>query len=198
MSIRSIIPDVNSLLARIGDRLAERADELEVGDPAEGADLGLVVNESQRHAMLEYVEESVDQDARIVTGGGHDDPFVEPTVLADVPNDMTVSCNEHFGPIVPVIPFSDEDEAIELADDTEYGLAGSVFSTDLGRAKPVANRVEAGMVHINDQPINDELHSPFGGVKDPGMGRYNGEAIMRELTEERRVSIQHERRDYPL
>jgi aldehyde dehydrogenase (NAD+) len=110
---------------------------------------------------------------------------------------MTVSCNEHFGPIVPVVPFSDEEEAIDLANDTDYGLTGSVFSTDLERAKRVADGMEAGMVHVNDQPINDEPHIPFGGVKESGLGRYNGEVIMRELTEERWVSLQHERREYP-
>ncbi len=186
-----------SLYDEYVERLAARTEELEVGDPAEGADVGPIINEQQRDAMVEYVEESVADGAEIVAGGGHEDLFVEPTVLRGVTNDMTVSCNEHFGPIAPVIPFSDEDEAVELANDTDLGLTGSVFSTDLGRAKRVADRMEAGMVHVNDQPINDEPHIPFGGVKNSGMGRYNGEAIMRELTEERWVSLQHERRDYP-
>jgi aldehyde dehydrogenase (NAD+) len=187
-----------SLYDEYVERLAARAADLTVGDPAEGSDVGPIINESQRDAMLSYLEESVEQGAEIVTGGGHDGLFVDPTVLRGVTNDMTVSCNEHFGPIAPVIPFSDDEEALELANDTDYGLTGSVFSTDLGRAKRFANRMEAGMVHINDQPINDEPHIPFGGVKDSGLGRYNGEAIMRELTEERWVSIQHDRRDYPL
>ena len=187
-----------SLYDEYVERLAERAEALEVGDPADGADVGPIINEQQRDKMVRFVEESVDAGARIVTGGGHEDLFVEPTVLADVTNDMECSCNEHFGPIAPVIGFSDDDEAVEIANDTEYGLTGSVISEDLGRAKDVARRIESGMVHINDQPINDEPHVPFGGVKASGLGRYNGEAIIRELTEERWLSVQHEPREFPI
>jgi aldehyde dehydrogenase (NAD+) len=186
-----------SLYEEYVERVAARAEELSVGDPADGSDIGPIINESQRDAMLEYVSESVEAGAEVVAGGDAEELFVEPTVLRDVTNEMTVSCNEHFGPIVPVVPFSDEEEAIDLANDTDYGLTGSVFSTDLGRAKRVADGMEAGMVHVNDQPINDEPHIPFGGVKESGLGRYNGEVIMRELTEERWVSLQHERREYP-
>ncbi|QLG64161.1 aldehyde dehydrogenase family protein [Halorarum salinum] len=187
-----------SLYDEYVDGLAERAAALEVGDPAEGADVGPIINEQQRDQMVQFVEESVDAGARVVAGGGHEDLFVEPTVLADVTNDMPTACNEHFGPIAPVIPFSDEEEALEIANDTEYGLTGSVVSEDLGRAKAVARRIDAGMVHVNDQPINDEPHVPFGGVKASGMGRYNGEAILRELTEERWISVQHEPREFPI
>ncbi|GAA0243284.1 aldehyde dehydrogenase family protein [Halobacterium noricense] len=188
----------DSLYDEYVERLAERAEELTVGDPAEGSDVGPIINESQRDAMVEYVEASVEAGADVVAGGNHEDLFVEPTVLANVTNDMAVSCNEHFGPIAPVIPFTDDDEAIELANDTEYGLTASVLSTDLAWAKAVADQIEAGMVHINDQPINDEPHVPFGGVKSSGLGRYNGEAILREFTEERWVSVQRERREYPI
>ena len=187
-----------SLADEYTERLADRAEVLAIGDPADGADIGPIINESQRDAMMEYVEESVAEGAEVVTGGEGNELFVEPTVLREVTNEMAVSCNEHFGPIVPVIPFGDDEEAISIANDTDYGLAASVFSTDLGRAKRVAGRIEAGMVHINDQPINDEPHVPFGGVKDSGLGRYNGEAIMRELTEQRWVSIQHKPREYPI
>ena len=187
-----------SLYDEYVERLAERAEALSVGDPAEGADVGPIINEQQRDEMVGFLEESVEAGARVVAGGGHEDLFVEPTVLADVSNDMDVSCNEHFGPIAPVIPFSDDDEAVELANDTELGLTGSVISEDLGRARAVARRIEAGMVHVNDQPINDEPHVPFGGVKASGLGRYNGEAILRELTEERWLSVQHEPREFPI
>ncbi len=96
---------------------------------------------------------------------------------------MPTACNEHFGPVAPVIPFSDDEEAIELANDTEYGLSASVFCEDAERARNLADRVEAGMIHINDQPINEDHNAPFGGVKQSGLGRYHGEWITRELTE---------------
>ncbi len=181
------------------ERLAERADDLVVGDPLEDdVDVGPIIDESQRDDMIEFVEESVERGATIETGGSHDGLFVEPTVLSDVTNDMPTACNEHFGPIAPVIPFADDAEAVEIANDTRYGLSGSVHSTDLERARNIADAVETGMIHINDQPINDDPHTPFGGVKESGIGRYNGEWIMDELTETKWVSIQREPREYPL
>jgi aldehyde dehydrogenase (NAD+) len=110
---------------------------------------------------------------------------------------MAASCNEHFGPVAPVIPFASEDEAIDLANDTEYGLSAAVISRDLERAQRVADGIDAGMVHINDMTVNSESHVPFGGMKASGIGRYYGEEIVRELTEPKWISTQHERREYP-
>jgi aldehyde dehydrogenase (NAD+) len=181
------------------DRLASRAEELTVGDPLdENTDVGPIINKSQREDMMELVEESVDQGATVETGGSHDDLFVEPTVLADATNDMPVASNEHFGPIAPVIPFSDETEAVEIANDTEYGLSASVHAGDLERGRDIADAIESGMVHVNDQPLNDDPHVPFGGVKESGLGRYNGEWIVDELTRTKWISVQREDRDYPL
>jgi aldehyde dehydrogenase (NAD+) len=109
---------------------------------------------------------------------------------------MAAACNEHFGPIAPVIPFSDDEEAVELANATEYGLAASVHSEDRGRARDVADQIDAGMVHVNDQTVNVEPHVPFGGMKDSGMGRYNGKWIIDEFTETKWTSVQREPRDY--
>lgn len=181
------------------DRLAERAATLPIGDPQDPETVvGPVIDETQRDTMLELIEESIDAGATIETGGDHDGLFVEPTVLSDVANDMPIASNEHFGPIAPVIPFSDTDEAISIANDTEYGLSGSVHSTDLAEAKSIAQEIETGMVHINDQPLNDEAHVAFGGKKASGIGRFNGEWIMRELTETKWISVQHEHRDYSI
>ena len=181
------------------ERLASRAAGLTVGDPSDPAtDVGPVINEAQRDKMVRYVEDSVAAGATIEAGGGYDGLFVEPTVLSGMTNDMAAACNEHFGPIVPVIPFGDDEEAVALANDSDYGLSGSVHSTDVERARSVARRMETGMVHVNDQPINDEPHVPFGGVKGSGLGRYNGESILREFTREKWISIQHEPREYPL
>jgi len=179
-------------------KLTERADALPAGSAHEGDTIvGPIIDESQRDKILDYVEETVDAGATLETGGGHDGLVVEPTVLSDATNDMAAACNEHFGPVAPVIPFSDDDEAVALANDTEYGLSGSVHASDLGRARDIADRIDTGMIHINDQPINDEPHLPFGGYKDSGIGRYNGEAIMNELTQEKWISIQRDARDYP-
>ncbi|MFB6096221.1 MAG: aldehyde dehydrogenase family protein [Haloferacaceae archaeon] len=181
------------------ERLADRAADLVVGDPADPeTDIGPIINESQRDEMLEYLAAAREEGAEFVVGGGHEDLFVEPTVITGITNDAAPACNEHFGPIAPVVTFADDEEAVELANDTEYGLAAGVFSEDLARAKALAERVDAGMVHVNDQTLNDEPHIPFGGVKGSGMGRYNTDAILREFTRERWISIQHEPREFPL
>lgn len=179
--------------------MVERAEGLTVGDPSDpDTDVGPVINDEQADEMMEYVEDSVDAGATVETGGQRDGLFVEPTVLSNVTNDMAAACNEHFGPIAPIIPFEDDDEAVALANDTEYGLTASVHSGDLARARNATEQIEAGMVHVNDQPINDEPHIPFGGMKASGIGRYNADTILEEFTELKWISVQHEPREYPL
>ncbi|GGN08614.1 aldehyde dehydrogenase family protein [Halarchaeum nitratireducens] len=187
------------------ERLTERAESLPLGSAHDDDTIvGPIVNESQRDQMMGYVERTVEAGATLETGGeiadleGVDDSLVvKPTVLSNVTNDMAAACNEHFGPIAPVIPFSDVDEAVELANDTEYGLSGAVHSGDLEVAKDIADRMETGNVHINDQPINDEAHVPFSGIGASGVGTYNSDAFLHEITETKWISIQHDARDYP-
>lgn len=180
------------------DRFVSRARDLPVGDPLdESTVVGPLINESQRDQILDYIEHSIEAGATLECGGDADGLFVEPTVLSGMRNHMAAACNEHFGPVAPVIPFSDDEEAIELANATEYGLSASVHSSDRSRAERVADAIEAGMVHVNDQPINNEPHVPFGGMKASGMGRYNGEYIIEELTEPKWISVQRSPRDYP-
>ncbi|SFR63528.1 aldehyde dehydrogenase family protein [Halogeometricum limi] len=186
------------------ERLVERAEGLPTGS-AHDADtvVGPIVDESQRDEMLNYVEETVDAGATLETGGGtvdvgvEDSLVVEPTVLSGVTNEMAAACNEHFGPIAPVIPFSDVDEAVAIANDTEYGLSGSVHAGDLDTAMDIADRMDTGHVHIDDQPINDEAHVPFSGTNASGMGGYNSETILETLTETKWISVQREEREYP-
>ncbi|GGL69679.1 aldehyde dehydrogenase family protein [Halocalculus aciditolerans] len=187
------------------EKLAARASDLPVGS-AHDADtvVGPIIDESQRDEMLGYVEETIEQGATLETGGSveeidgtEDSLVVQPTVLSDVTNDMAAACNEHFGPIAPVIPYSDTDEAVALANATDYGLSGAVHAGDLELAKHIADRLETGNVHINDQPINDEAHVPFSGVGASGMGSYNSDAYLHEITETKWISIQHDERDYP-
>ncbi|WP_136715782.1 aldehyde dehydrogenase family protein [Halorientalis salina] len=181
------------------EALVEKAEIVPTGSAHDMSTIvGPIINEDQRDQILEYIEETVEQGATLETGGDHDGLVVEPTVLSDATNDMTAACNEHFGPVAPVVPFSDDEEAIELANATEFGLSASVFSADRNRAEDAADAIDAGMVHINDQPINDEGHVPFGGMKSSGMGRYNGEYIMREMTETKWISVQREPRTFPL
>jgi aldehyde dehydrogenase (NAD+) len=187
------------------EQLAERAASLPIGDPRERENVvGPVIDEGQRDQILAYVEQTVEQGATLETGGetvstdeAADSLYVEPTVLSEATNDMAAACNEHFGPVAPVIPFADEDEAVELANDTEYGLAAAVHADDFDRAKEIAKSIDAGMVHLNDQPVNEEPAIPFGGMKASGMGRYDGREILTEFTQTKWISTQTEPREYP-
>ncbi|SEH14404.1 aldehyde dehydrogenase (NAD+) [Natronorubrum sediminis] len=180
------------------DSLVEHAQSLNVGDPSEDdrATFGPVQNETQRDDLIEYVEATLEAGATLETGGDAEGLFVEPTVLSGCTNEMAAACNEHFGPIAPVIPFADDEEALELANDTEYGLSAAIQCEDEERARALADGIDAGMVHINDQPINEDHNAPFGGVKQSGLGRYHGEWIVDELTEPKWISVQHDERDY--
>lgn len=179
-------------------RLVEHAESLVIGDPSkdDAVTFGPIQNEEQLQDLVEFVDASVDAGATVETGGEAEGLFFEPTVLSGCTNDMAAACNEHFGPVAPVIPFSSDAEAIELANDTEYGLSSSVHCEDLDRAREIADQIEAGMVHINDQPINEEHNAPFGGVKASGLGRYHAEWITREFTEPKWISVQEDDRDY--
>lgn len=187
------------------DQLVERAKTLPTGSAHDPDTIvGPIIDESQRDEMLEYVEESIEAGATLETGGDtvslddvEESLVVEPTVLSDVTNDMSAACFEHFGPIAPVIPVSDIDEAVAIANETEYGLSGSVHAGDEGTGKEIAERLDTGHIHINDQPINDEAHVPFSGINASGMGGFNSTQILQELTETKWISVQHEARDYP-
>lgn len=122
---------------------------------------------------------------------------VAPTVPSDVTNEVSATSFEHFGPIAPVIPFSDVDEAVELINDTEYGLSRSVHAGDVGTGKAITDRMDTEMTHVNDQPINDEAHVPFSGTNASGMGGYNTGDFLNEITETNWASLQHEPGEYP-
>jgi aldehyde dehydrogenase (NAD+) len=181
------------------DHLVDYAESMTVGDPTNPeVNFGPIINESQRDDLLEYVEQTVEQGATLETGGEADELFFEPTVLSDATNDMAAACNEHFGPVAPVIPISGDEEAVEVANDTEYGLAAAVYCNDLDRGHELASQIDAGMVHVNDHPIQDEPNAPFGGMKDSGLGRYNGEWVVDKLVEPKWISVQNESREYDL
>jgi len=157
------------------EALAERARRLPVGDPErDEVALGPLINEKQMRRVERIVNETVEQGARLVAGGTPDGPFYPATVLADVVPSMPAFSEEIFGPIAPVISFSDDDQAIALANDTDYGLSAAIHSRSLGRAEALAARVHSGMVHINDMTVNEESPAPFGGQGSSGNGSHFG------------------------
>ncbi|MFF7247478.1 benzaldehyde dehydrogenase [Embleya sp. NPDC008237] len=155
--------------------LAERADRLPVGDPAsKDVALGPIIDERQLLRIDALVRDTVAAGARLAAGGSYEGLFYRPTVLADVRPTMPAYADEVFGPVAPVVPFGTVEEAIALARDSEYGLSLGILG-DVGLAMRVADAVPTGLVHINDQTVNDEANAPFGGQAASGTGaRFGG------------------------
>jgi benzaldehyde dehydrogenase (NAD) len=179
--------------------LAEKAQRLRLGDPfREEVDLGPIVNEQQLARVDGIVRRSVDAGARVVTGGEHEGLFYRPTVLADVTTQHAAWREEVFGPVAPVIIFDTDDEALALANDSEYGLTGAVYSRSISRGLAIAQQIRSGMVHVNDQTVNDEATIPFGGMGASGNGsRFGGPANWDEFTEWQWVTVRDDPRSYP-
>jgi len=165
--------------------LSAKAQKLRLGDPyREDVDLGPIVNEQQLARVDGIVQRSVAGGARLAIGGTHEGLFYRPTVLADVATNLPAWTDEIFGPVAPVTIFDTDAEAIALANASEYGLAAGVFSRSISRGLAIASRIKAGMVHVNDQTINDEAIIPFGGMGASGNGsRFGGEANLDMFTE---------------
>jgi aldehyde dehydrogenase (NAD+) len=120
-----------------------------------------------------------------------------PHVFADVTKDMGIAREEIFGPLVGILRADDEPHALELANDSSFGLSSAVFTTNTERGVQFARGIKAGMTHVNDIPVNDEAHVAFGGEKSSGLGRFGGEWAIGEFTTDQWVSVQHEPRQYP-
>jgi benzaldehyde dehydrogenase (NAD) len=181
------------------EALAAKAAAIAVGDPArDEVGLGPMINERQRDRGHKFLTDSVAQGATIVEGGTYDGLFYRPTVVTDIRTDMPLWTNEIFAPITPVLAVDSEDEAIELVNDTPYGLVNAVLTGDPDRGMQIASKLRSGMVHVNDSTCLDEAHAPFGGVGASGLGgRAGGESNLEEFTERRWVSLQRARSAYP-
>jgi benzaldehyde dehydrogenase (NAD) len=188
-----------SVAADYVDLLAQKARRLRTGDPyREDVELGPIVNEQQLKRVDDIVQRSIrNGGARLVEGGTYQGLFYRPTVLADVKLDSPAWTDEIFGPVAPVVTFDSDDEAVELANSSEYGLAAGVYSRSISRGLAIANRIRAGMIHVNDQPINDEATIPFGGMGLSGNGgRFGSEANLEAFTQWQWVTVRDEPRDF--
>jgi succinate-semialdehyde dehydrogenase/glutarate-semialdehyde dehydrogenase/succinate-semialdehyde dehydrogenase len=163
----------------------ESAEALKIGDPmAADTKLGPQARQDLRAATERQVSEAVKAGGKVLTGGKSPDGpgyFYPPTVITGLPHDAAIAREEFFGPVALIFPFKTEEEAVQLANDTEYGLAATVFSKDVARANTVALQIEAGAVFVNDF-VRSDPRAPFGGVKGSGIGRELGALGARELT----------------
>lgn len=188
-----------SVAQAYAEKLAERASRLVVGDPHAGhVHLGPLINARQCDRVHGIVQSSVQAGAQLLTGGEHQGLFYRPTVLAGVTPDMAAFREELFGPVAPITVFDSDEEAIALANSSAYGLAAAIHSACVARASALAQRLHSGMVHINDQTVNNEFHVPFGGMGASGNGgRFGGPANVHEFTHSQWISVLDQPITYP-
>ena len=181
------------------ERLAKRADNLPVGDPFTGqVALGPLINERQLANVDRIVSETVSAGATLRAGGSHDGLFYRPTVLGGVTPSMAAFREEIFGPVAPVIVVKDTDEAVRVANDTEYGLVAAIQTGSLERGLAVADQLRTGIVHVNDQTLNNDAFAPFGGTGASGNGsRFGSQSSLDEFTQWQWVTSRPQAHGFP-
>ncbi|MBY5761519.1 aldehyde dehydrogenase [Rhizobium leguminosarum] len=196
MSTERIIVD-EAIADQFVAKLAARASQLPAGDPRGHVVLGSLISLDAAKKMDELIADATAKGAKLVAGGKRSGTVVEATLLDHVTPEMRVYAEESFGPVKPIIRVSGEEEAIRIANDSEYGLSSAVFSRNVQRAMAVAARIESGICHINGPTVHDEAQMPFGGVKGSGYGRFGGKAAIAEFTDLRWITVEDSAQHYP-
>jgi acyl-CoA reductase-like NAD-dependent aldehyde dehydrogenase len=196
MSTERLIVDDN-VADEFVDKLAARAAQLPAGDPRGHVVLGSLIGLAAAEKMDTLIADATAKGAVVRAGGKRTGTVVEATIIDRVTPDMRIYTEESFGPVKPVIRVANEDEAVRVANDTDYGLSSAVFSSNIQRAMAVAARLEAGICHINGPTVGDEAQMPFGGVKGSGYGRFGGRAAIAEFTDLRWITIEDPNQHYP-
>ena len=188
-----------SVRAEFVAKLLAKAKALKVGDPFDPTtQIGPMIRVDAAERVQGLVDDARQRGAAVHCGGSRRGALFPPTVVDDVTRDMLLYSQESFGPVVAVIPFTSDDEAVALANDTEYGLSSAIFSRNIERAYALAMRIESGICHINSSTVDDEPQMPFGGVKASGFGRFGGQAAIDQFTQQRWITIQSGHRHYPI
>jgi aldehyde dehydrogenase (NAD+) len=197
MAVERVI--VQSKIAKeFTDKFVANTKKLKVGNPREMANcIGPVINKAQLGKIRAQVDEAVAQGAEILCGGKNNGLFFEPTILTNVTRSMKIFREETFGPVAPVLVANSIDEAVEIANDSEYGLSAGIITRDEEKGLEIARRLHTGMAHVNDSSINDEPHVPFGGIGASGLGRHGGKQGIDTFTEMRWITVERGGRHYP-
>jgi acyl-CoA reductase-like NAD-dependent aldehyde dehydrogenase len=177
--------------------LAAKASALPHGNPRDKVVLGALITPQAADKMDRIIADAKAKGGKVVAGGGRSGSVVAATLIDDVADSMTIYQEESFGPVKPIIRVATDDEAVRVANDTEYGLSAAVFSRDIRRAMAVAERIETGICHINGPTVSDEAQMPFGGVKNSGYGRFGGKAAIDAFTLTRWITIEDPNQHYP-
>lgn len=195
-SSKVIVED--ALYERFAEAFTAKAKGIKVGDPRDPATVvGPLIKPQQCTFIAGQIAEAVAQGAKVLAGGTFEGSYFQPTVLADVTPAMRVYHEESFGPVTSLLRARDSEHALEIANDTAYGLSSAIITNDLQKAFDFSLRSESGMVHINDTTISDEPHIAFGGVKGSGFGREGGHVAIEEMTELKWITVQLGQRTYP-
>lgn len=196
MALNRVIVD-QSVYDEFVERFVEIVKTLRAGNPADPTTfIGPLINQQQIDRIQDDIQASVAAGATVALEGTVDNLLMSPVVLTNVTNDMPIAKNEFFGPVAAIIRAADEADAIQLANGSPYGLSGSIFSTNIHHGVELAKQIKTGMIHINDQSVNDEPHVAFGGEKDSGIGRFNGEWAIDKFTTTKWISVQNGYREY--
>ncbi|MFT6423994.1 MAG: aldehyde dehydrogenase (NAD+) [Celeribacter sp.] len=197
MSVEKVLVH-ESIYADFLRQFVARAAKLKTGDTADKSNvIGPLINDRQVERVKFQIEDALAKGAKAALGGKVWDRFVEPTILTNVTPDMAVWQDETFGPVVVVVPFRTDAEAIALNNDTEYGLSSGIITADENRALEMSRKLETGMCHVNCSSVNDEPHVPFGGSKASGVGKHGGKWSMETFTETRWITLDRGGRPFP-
>lgn len=180
-------------------RFAERAKALVAKDPMQASDsvVGPILNAASGERINAMLQDAVDKGAVIAAGGKAKGAMMDATIVDHVKPGMTIYGEETFGPITTVVRVRDIEEAVRVANDTDYGLSAAVFSNNINRAISVATRIQAGCVHVNGATVQNEAQAPYGGMKNSGYGRFDGRAVIEEFTEIKWVTLEDSAQAYP-
>ncbi|MFJ4524456.1 aldehyde dehydrogenase family protein [Streptomyces sp. NPDC088810] len=197
MAANRVLVDT-SVVEEFTEKFVAKVRTLKVGDPRDPETvIGPVINSAQANAVSGTVEQALAEGATALVRGTTTNNLVEPTVLTGVPAGSPLLQQEVFGPVVFLVPFDGEEEAVRIVNDTPYGLSGAVHTGDIERGVAFAKRIDTGMFHVNDGTVHDEPIVPFGGEKHSGLGRLNGEATLEAFTTVKWISVQHGRSGFP-